>query len=133
MAEENWCNSPFPSCSLPQNLVEAAEEADLNHEFNASLVVSPLGSGCKAAWLCPTPMAAGGPAVTGAERQPLIPCPSANLCPGFVSEVFSPLPEALREGIEQACVVGHRALGSSLLSLTCDFPTHTKPTGESKQ
>ena len=24
-----------------QNLVEAAEEADLNHEFNESLVVSP--------------------------------------------------------------------------------------------
>ena len=27
--------------SPPQNLVEAAEEADLNHEFNESLVVSP--------------------------------------------------------------------------------------------
>jgi hypothetical protein len=39
-------DTPFPLRPLPQSLVEAAEEADLNHEFNASLVVSPLGSGC---------------------------------------------------------------------------------------
>lgn len=41
-----------PLCvPVPQNLVEAAEEADLNHKFNESLVVSPpapelLLSGC---------------------------------------------------------------------------------------
>lgn len=39
----------LPLVSLPQNLVEAAEEADLNHEFNESLVVSP-----------PAPTALGG-------------------------------------------------------------------------
>lgn len=33
-------------------------------------------------------MAAGVPAVRGAEQQPLVLCPSARLCPGFVIEAF---------------------------------------------
>lgn len=33
-------------------------------------------------------MAAGVPAVRGAEQQPLVLCPCARLCPGFVSEAF---------------------------------------------
>lgn len=40
-----FANSVSPLCSFPQNLVEAAEEADLNHEFNESLVVSPPAPG----------------------------------------------------------------------------------------
>lgn len=78
--------------------MEAAEEADLNHEYNASLVVSPLGSGCQAGWLCPTPTAAGAAAVQGAEQQLLHLCPCAMLRPGSVSEVFAPAPEAHRDG-----------------------------------
>lgn len=92
--------------------MEAAEEADLNHEYNASLVVSPLGSGWQAGWLCPTPTAAGTAAVQGAEQQLLNLCPCAMLCPGFVSEVFTPAAEAPRDGMESACGVGRRALGS---------------------
>lgn len=42
---DTWEGSSFPPLTLPlafpQSLVEAAEEADLNHEFNESLVVSP--------------------------------------------------------------------------------------------
>ena len=47
----HWPPFPLtrPLVSPPQNLVEAAEEADLNHEFNESLVVSP-----------PAPTALGG-------------------------------------------------------------------------
>lgn len=79
--------------------MEAAEEADLNHEYNASLVVSPLGSGCQAGWLCPTPTAAGAAAIQGAEQQLLHLCPCTMLSPGFVSEVFAPAPEAHGDGI----------------------------------
>lgn len=93
-------DSPFPLRSLPQSLVEAAEEADLNHEFNASLVVSPRGSGCWTGWLCPAPTAAGVPAVRGTEQQSPILRPCARLGHGFVSEAFSPPPEGLREGVE---------------------------------
>lgn len=92
--------------------MEAAEEADLNHEYNASLVVSPLGSGWQAGWLCPTPTAAGTAAVQGAEQQLLNLCPCAMLRPGFVSEVFTPAAEAPRDGMESACGVDRRALGS---------------------
>lgn len=43
-----FTHSPYLCVPIPQNLVEAAEEADLNHEFNESLVVSPTpGTGAR--------------------------------------------------------------------------------------